>query len=247
MKVIANKSVVALLAALLTIGLVVPVFALTTLNNNGNQSVSNDYYEGFFFPEDLFLDDEFVAVHEAQIEEQFGTDFARNHLNARAITEDFLSLFEVDERGNPKFPDFIGGIYFDEDGSLVILAVENPISRTDSMDVLSRIVDTNSVFLKPVTFSYAELHSAMREIEYFIMSSTSHDSIETVWNFISTYIDTINNRVVVELVLYDVDEVQHFRNTVVDSPVLYFRQATEFSWFQPYKIVDEYISPSPYN
>ena len=215
-----NRLMTTLLSLLLIVSLVVPVTASTTPDSN-----EKNIYD-FFFPEDLLLDESFMEFYEAHLINEFGEVFMSNLESARTTANDFLNHFEINDLGNPKFPEFIGGIYFDKDGNLVILVVDN-LSRVDVYAPLARLLDTTDVIMRTVEFSDIELCSVMRVVEHFAVMPYCYFNAEVRSNFVSARLGTIENRVIVDLLVYSESEIQRFRNYIIDSPTLYFRQAPE--------------------
>lgn len=147
---------------------------------------------------------------------EFGEEFLNNLEESRSIADEIWSNFPINRStGEHIVPEYIAGDYFDEDGNLVIQLVENAIIPRN----MEAVIFNENVIIKYASYSRTYLHSLSALIvnKYFENQSAG---IRT--NFGVTYLDTINNRIVVELETLNEDEIQHFRDTVSESTAILF-------------------------
>jgi len=148
-----------------------------------------------------------------------------NISNARVIADAIDSQFPMGRDGRPIHPDFMGDMYFNEYGHLVIQIVESyGMSRSMVYDLFLRGFEADDVVIQFVEFSHNEI---MRVFNFIVDYIDIYFNRTGEWNnFGSMYVDTINNRVVVGLEVFNEEMVNLFRETVIDSPVLIFAECT---------------------
>jgi len=186
--------------------------------------------EEIFFVEDIFADEEFVSYVEAHVIEAFGREFMQNHRRSMDVAHMVFESFPRNRAGERMYPNNFGGLYIDDDGNLVILTVNSPMALMMDADALSFSNTLHDVLhveagiaAKVVDFSFDELMEAINFLEWFKMEYP-----EIAFRNASTwYLDVVSNRVVVGLVDYTPEEIRLFRQEVLDSPVLTFKEYTE--------------------
>ncbi|MCL2532157.1 MAG: S1 family peptidase [Oscillospiraceae bacterium] len=118
------------------------------------------------------------------------------------------------------YPDFFGGMYFNDDGNLVLHIVDDTNSaRSAQYNAVIDFALDEDIIVEYVDFALTDL-SALNEIlrAFFLENGASN---------ISRFgVDVIKNRVVIYLEKMTEDTITHFREIVMDSPLIYFREAT---------------------
>ena len=162
------------------------------------------------------------AALEAEAIEMFGEVFMQNVPEARALADKIRASFPQNRLGETILPDFFGGLYINDDGILVVqTTTSDAMNRSAAEAQLFADIEGFNFILETVTFSERELRYIMDRITDFLRASTLDCEIAYSARFI--YQDTPNNRVVVTLIIYNEEIITQFRNTVLDSPALYFR------------------------
>ena len=182
----------------------------------------------------------------------FGTDYENimvKNINSTAIAENLEKSFDKNEFNQTVYPDNFGGMYINQNGNLVVNIVNSDNSTqttTLSLEYLNKSKSLqldNSIIKNYVEYSYEDLENVNQTIiDYFITNGVTNS------NFISNYIDTISNKVIVELKDISVDEQQKFKNEVVDSEMIEFKQGERVNLKATYKAGAEIsTSGSAYN
>lgn len=176
-----------------------------------------------------------------QVVEHFGEDFAYNYAHANQIINQLqgawnssamremglLTRAEQSQFQSQHFyPDYIGGVYFDNNGRLVILVVEDMAGQAESLQARSRSLDNDAVIVRNVRFSFNELDEAHRYIFDVLDNCPDRENLSN-FNRTGGGVDIINN--VLDIRLLDLgceelnlENVRLFRETIFDSPFLRF-------------------------
>ncbi|MCL2397665.1 MAG: S1 family peptidase [Defluviitaleaceae bacterium] len=207
--------------SILLLALIVSSFSVILTGGNFNGS---NYEHEILLPEDLFQNEEFVAAVEEYMIESFGAEFLYNSDRAQIIAQNILSYFS-DSRAaaDATLPDFLGGIYINDNGNLVVQVVDGPASRSMSANAFLSYFESDELIIEYVSFSEMELLSVFNHIGVFY--DTNPDS-RAGSNINAWRVDTFNNRVAVQLTTYSEDEIARFRKNIIDSPMVVFEKAT---------------------
>jgi len=144
-------------------------------------------------------------------------NYARAHANAAALE----ALFPKDRSGEPIYPDFIGGIYYNDDHNMVLQLVESAKAKDPAQysRVENFLAQADGIIVEHVDFSDNELNAVMDTLDSFWLTKNKPD----VFDNVDTYKkDTINNRVEIWLRNYNEREIARFREVALDSPMLIF-------------------------
>jgi len=168
--------------------------------------------------DDLFENDAFIAMVEAQLIDQFGEKFVRNQESAVATVDEIYASFPMNRAGEHMYPDFFGGMYIDENGNLVVQIV----SGSRSSEVVS-MSDLNDDVTEYVKFSRREL----LEIQDFIFefAVANSDYLEIAKSIVSVGLDCWNNSVEVGMRIVNEDTIAQFRENITDSSAVTFRES----------------------
>lgn len=163
-----------------------------------------------------------------------GEEFFQNFSISSEILNNLQDSLPLSRTGELIIPEQFGGFYFDDNGKLVILVVEQymetysteniltPMNATidtsasEILDILSLVRNESVVSVRIVKNSYNSLHDVMDEIGLNIGTSTIRSSIR-FWA-----LGTIENKVLVYL--YDFNDlvINTFREEISDSPAIKF-------------------------
>jgi len=147
-------------------------------------------------------------------------NYARAHANAAALE----ALFPKNRSGEPIYPDFIGGIYYNGDFNMVLQLVESAKAKDAAQysRVEGFLAQADGIIVEHVDFSDNELEAVMDILGSYWTADNKPDVFK---NVDTCRKDTINNRVEVWLRVYNEEEIARFRETVLDSPMLVFVQS----------------------
>ena len=180
------------------------------------------------------LGEEIIERHAAetaarQVDESVA-EFDRNWTIAVTQVRALAEHYGMDAHGLPMLPHYLGGIYTNEGGRLVMLIVDSAEARLElEMDTfLTDFVYANGIITRYVEFSEAYLRfvkDVIGEAAFNMCIYTQTATADVASNLAYSSIDIINNRVVVNLFHFDEEGVELFRTYVFDSPSLYFMQS----------------------
>lgn len=182
----------------------------TSENGDNNIPVENSnaaHLEPGFAPaeQDIFNDPERMA----------------NESRSIAILNDINAAFPADSWGQPLYPDYIGGVYLDDNGRLIIMMVES--ESPDAREFLLKLDEW--VQIREAVFSHRELYELMDWL---------NERADKVAEFASSWwLDTIGNSIGVQMIRYDDEETARFRAEVTDSPMISLRDRTGSSFSLP--------------
>ncbi|MCL2838264.1 MAG: copper amine oxidase N-terminal domain-containing protein [Oscillospiraceae bacterium] len=152
---------------------------------------------------------------------QFGEAFWTNHNRALENIEIIWSLFPDDRYGMTILPDFMGGLYLNNDGNLVVQIVDNDTARAQAIAALSNAVNMDEIIIKYVEFPESYLLEIINSLNSLWSDNPDCDVVNNVTSF---GLDTMNNRVEFGLRVYNEAEIARFRDTILDSPAITFAQ-----------------------
>jgi len=142
-----------------------------------------------------------------------------NNERSRMIADSIESQFLTNRSGDLIVPDFMGEIYYDINGNLVIQVVHN----TEIELFFGNMTSLNGVTIRHVEFSYNELANLRDMIRNFRDASSS----SVAQNISTVYIDTIENVLIVGLIDFSEENIKNFQNELTDSSAIRF---IEYSW-----------------
>ncbi len=176
--------------------------------------------------DDISQNKDFVDMFKNSLKEQFGENYKEvllQNIKSAENAQKVESLF-IDKNGETQYPDYVGGLYINKEQNLVIQIVSNPNERKALLkdakynEIIN--IDQNAI-IEYVDHSYNELNSINEVIKNYF-SKNNNRNISLVAN----YVDISNNIVVVELENNTVDEIEKFKENVIDSPLIRFIKGT---------------------
>ena len=96
--------------------------------------------------------------------EEFGYEFMSNYALDLNNARDILNSFPTTRSGETIYPDFIGGIYYNSEGNLVLQLVEGYQSLYESQHPITSQLCTMNIIIEYVNFSYNYLNSLINAI-----------------------------------------------------------------------------------
>ena len=169
----------------------------------------------------------FATVQVFSIANEAETEDSSMHLcnleQARVNDEQLVSFFELGRYGEIVYPDFIGGIFYNEDGNMVLQIVRNAARSSEQYNLVSEFANaTDDIIVEHVNFSQNEINAVMAILDAYWQAEERPEVFD---NIDSYHMDTINNRVEVWLRVYNEAEINRFRDTVLDSPIIYLTES----------------------
>ncbi|MCL1923970.1 MAG: hypothetical protein FWF50_00130 [Defluviitaleaceae bacterium] len=208
---------------LLASSVVASVLAVTTENIYSLNYYPQSYeVSNILLTDDLFEDDYFTSSLEEHLISEFGKEFLENLDQARIYDAKITSLFPQDRLGETIYPNFIGGIYYNSYGNLVLQLVEENIyensvyEKVNSLRAFGIVVDY-------ATFPYNYLNRVINTIERSIFNGGMPESVQ--W----TGTNTSLNRVQVALFPYNEYEKSRFLSEVSSSKSILFLEGEPLS------------------
>jgi hypothetical protein len=148
----------------------------------------------------------------------------RNHGQAQRLHDRLMGLmFTADEIALSDFervyPDYIGGLYYNDSGRLVVQITEG--SSVDE-EVEAFLSANAAIIVRQVEFSHNELMNTMDALNEMFLADDSPAAFDNVCSYA---LSTSQNRVVMWLKVFGEREVAAFRESISDSPLIVFEQS----------------------
>jgi len=161
-----------------------------------------------------------------------GVEFATNYVRTLTMLNNFVDSLPVSRTGELMFPDYFGGAYIDADGNAVLLMVNMPVAPPvlEGRDAAHRPISAHieqmqtseGVAVREVEFAYSDLWATIHLLNELIPPTPEDMAAANAGGW---HLDVVANRVVVELVDFTEDAVNVFRETVLDAPLIVFKQS----------------------
>ena len=148
-------------------------------------------------------------------------EFWGNYAHAGTYHNLLLSLFPTTRSGEIIYPDFFGGVYYTEEGHLVVQIVDDVTVTPSVEDFLAQ---ADGIIIEYVDFSYNEIKTTLEILDALFLAEDSPDALENVRSY---GVDALNNRVRIDLIVYNNEEITRFRETVLDSPLIVFEESQQ--------------------
>lgn len=136
------------------------------------------------------------------------------------LNSSFYSLTRSGET-EPVYPDYFGGIYVDDNRDIIVLSKNDDASIF--LDLTNRMA-TDCYKVKECDYSYNELQSIFEEITELWLNPNNNNLFKAV-SLVSFGINDVTNRVQIDLLDCSDANIQKFKQTIKDSPMLSFEKA----------------------
>ena len=166
------------------------------------------------------LDGDYQDIREHMIAER-GYDFYVNHSHAMSQINEFYNLLPTNHLGEILYPENFGGLFIDDGGNLVVLQV----GSTADTSLISRF--SEGIEIQNVTFSFNQIMETNRHLTDLFVN---HSDSPSMSNVAGSWVDVINNRLVVYLHEYTEELITDFKMNVIDSPLIAFYQHVQNAW-----------------
>jgi hypothetical protein len=140
--------------------------------------------------------------------------------------DEFMNtIVKASKSGKTICSDFLGEIWYDNNGNMVLQVVKKYIDNDPKLrNRVKAFADENKhIILEYVDFSCNELNAAMDDLNALFLADERPDAFENVRSF---GVDAINNRIEINLIFYNDEEIARFQKTVLDLPVIVFKEAS---------------------
>jgi len=171
----------------------------------------------------IYRHDEIVEFNKDTMNEMiielYGREFMVNYNRSQELIHDFYSSLPRNRIGDFVYPEQFGGMYINDNGVLVLLTVDTPLSRASlTLEIFSNESAYSGIESRQVNFPYSKL---MHIIDFLNATVSSMEAHHT--NSISGWgLDVKNNRVLVRLRDYNDEQIEFFRRIIFDSPAIEF-------------------------
>ena len=138
-----------------------------------------------------------------------------------AILRDFRESLPRSTTGAIIYPVYFGGLYFHTSGNLVVFITDDSIVFEDT--VFACIPNSEYIIVRKADFSYNEMVAAVNYINN-IRSKVHSNEIDhpAARNIASLGVSGSTNRVRVFLLDYTEEQIDLFRRTLLDTPMINF-------------------------
>ncbi|WP_339813110.1 hypothetical protein [Zunongwangia profunda] len=120
----------------------------------------------------------------------------------------------------PKYPDYYGGAYIEQNGQLVVL-INGEMGL--GKQAVTAIIGNGNIEFKKADYSFARLTEIMNSLNEFVLSKKN---IAVSDNFKTFSLIDKENRIVVELDDYSDQKIFEFRKSVLNSPAIVFTKSS---------------------
>ncbi|MCL2349905.1 MAG: S1 family peptidase [Defluviitaleaceae bacterium] len=214
----------------ITLALVLTISVVFVTHGQGYSLEEGRFYHGMTFAE-FSQTQEYHSTISRIMQQGLTQEFATNYIKSLAFIENLAQDFATDA-GQWEFPEYIGGIYINDDGVLVIQLTEglNARSRDNAFATLSQYVDINNVLFGGVEFSYSELNNLLSHISSIMLTEynlyhyhleNNNPNFQRIMSAAGVATDI--NRVTVWIWDYSPEGIERFRREVTDSPAIVFK------------------------
>ena len=165
-----------------------------------------------------------AAIAHGSEENMRGPGFMYNHDRSLEIAYEFEATLPTNRLGEPVYPDYFAGKYIDSDGNLVFMIVPSLTASSMAFDSFAHDFATrDGVIIRYVEHTYATLHEIFnRIIDFHDNTPGGHDFMLSLG--VTGYGITTTENVITIRMEYNPRNVQLFRETVIDSPLVRFAQ-----------------------
>ncbi len=149
------------------------------------------------------LDDDYT-----KIKSRISTEEVQKNLKSSLIIERITKFIENNRSYYSTYPDFIGGIYINNDNNVIIQIVDKLIPDKNSK--YKKLYDKIINFDEKIMIEYVD--NPYYELEYIIDSLNekfTNGELDGIVN--NYYLDTINNKIVIGLTSLDENTIQKFK------------------------------------
>lgn len=183
--------------------------------------------------EDLINTDKYKNIINQEYIKIYGENymqFLKDNEEASIKADNIKRIVKYDGKDINDTYNFFGGIYIDKNNNVVVQIVEKniPNEKNEEKNAYDEIIKDESIIVEYVDYSEKELNTIYNKIvDYYL--STKKSNIDEI------YIDTINNRVIVNLVKYNDDEILNFKNKVDNSKLVKIGKGNNITTYTTFK------------
>ena len=150
---------------------------------------------------------------------------AVDNKRALAYHEKLMEYFSADwmerESDPDLYPDYYGGSFIDNSGTLVIAVTGNAETHRQK---LSTILGSDDFKMETVQYSYRQMMQVMDKIDAFLSDASVSPEHPVMLRFAGAYPDVLDNRVKVILTEVDQTVINAFKKDISASPLLLFEK-----------------------
>lgn len=188
--------------------------------------LQNSNYNQIKLIEDVVEDEKFIHETNEYMKKSIGEDYKEklaNNYKAVKNAQKIENTFKKNGNGTSIYPQYIGGLYINENDNLVVQVVKKNIPNSKNKEYSNyekiKQIDNNAN-IEYVEYSYEELKN--------IHDIVLNEYFGKVENIRGLYINTSSNRVIIELEKYNEKEIKKIKENVINSEMISFEQAGSF-------------------
>lgn len=188
--------------------------------------LQNSNYNQIKLIEDVVEDEKFIRETNEYMKKSIGEDYKEklaNNYKAVKNAQKMENTFKKNGNGTSIYPQYIGGLYINENDNLVVQVVKKNIPNSKNKEYSNyekiKQIDNNAN-IEYVEYSYEELKN--------IHDIVLNEYFGKVENIRGLYINTSSNRVTIELEKYNEKEIKKIKENVINSEMISFEQAGSF-------------------
>lgn len=177
--------------------------------------------------DDIANDKKFTEEINKYMIQQYGKNYEEklaNNQNAVKSAHKIENTFQKNKKGNYIYPNYVGGLYINNDDRLVIQLVEGSIPTMENKEYINykNIIEMdNNAKVEFVNYSYEEL----TKIHDIILN----DFLGKDNNVVGLYTDVIKNKVVVEVKNRDMVKLEKMKENGINIDMVVFEKGGSFS------------------
>ena len=196
------------------------------INAQTFHELQNSNYNQIKLIEDVVEDEKFIHETNEYMKKSIGEDYKEklaNNYKAVKNAQKIENTFKKNGNGTSIYPQYIGGLYINENDNLVVQVVKKNIPNSKNKEYSNyekiKQIDNNAN-IEYVEYSYEELKN--------IHDIVLNEYFGKVENIRGLYINTSSNRVIIELEKYNEKEIKKIKENVINSEMISFEQAGSF-------------------
>lgn len=177
--------------------------------------------------DDIANDKKFTEEINKYMIQQYGKNYEEklaNNQNAVKSAHKIENTFQKNKKGDYIYPNYVGGLYINNDDRLVIQLVEGSIPTMENKEYINykNIIEIdNNAKVEFVNYSYEEL----TKIHDIILN----DFLGKDNNVVGLYTDVIKNKVVVEVKNRDMVKLEKMKENGINIDMVVFEKGGSFS------------------
>lgn len=201
---------------------VLAVIVLVLMPIIANASENNFASKIYTIEEKSLTDEDFLAAERESLA-RYDPDFLIKQENSYLNYEKLMRYYKENGVDGKIYPDYYGGSYIDDGGDLVIYIKGGGTSEIVSQQDINTVLEEKDYLVRAAKYSYNELNSVMDILNSYKLENPN-DPIAC--NFNIFWLSDRFNNIVVELDEINEEQIELFKENVLDSPMITFKESS---------------------